>query len=47
MVVIALLLPLVVLLMLFGLDAFESRLFPTPQSSPADVAPPGAPTDAP
>ncbi len=47
MVVIALFLPLVVLLMLFGLDAFENRLFPTPPSSPPDVTPTEVTTNAP
>lgn len=34
MVVIALVLPVMLLLMLFGLDAFENLLFPSPPASP-------------
>lgn len=34
MVVIALLLPVILVVMLFGLDVLENLLFPSPQDSP-------------
>ncbi len=44
MLVIALLLPVMLLLMLFGLPALESRLFPPPQPAPPEQAPPEEPS---
>ncbi len=47
MVVIALLLPVAVLLMLFGLEAFEDHLFPASSASDPEVAHEGTIADVP
>lgn len=47
MVVIALLLPVAVLLMLFGLEAFEDHLFPASPPSASEVGHEGTITDLP
>jgi hypothetical protein len=47
MAVIALLLPVVLLLMLFGLDALENLLFPPPSTSLPEETQPGNTTNLP